>query len=156
MMIVTNAGRATRGAGWRLARAPRKQYHTQRTPQSTPPEITELLSTYNSTSSNPVSLSTLLSSGNPPTPSSVLKSASYVLSELPRRLSRRVAALDSLPFIVGTNPFVSRIHQLDKSSFHALATFPDVQSVEANKEFSQRLEALVEAHRDDIPIMAKG
>lgn len=155
-MIVTSASRATRAGSWKVACGAQKLYHTQRTPRSTPPEIAELLSTYNSSSSNPVSLSSLLSSGNPPTPSSVLKSASYVLSELPRRLSRRVAALDSLPFIVGTNPFVSRIHQLDKSSFHALATFPDVQSVGANKEFSQRLEALVEAHRDDIPIMAKG
>jgi 26S proteasome regulatory subunit T1 len=118
--------------------------------------MSALLSEYERLPSRPVPLKTLRAFANPPTPESVLESASYVLSELPRRLVQRVRALDGLPFIVGMNPFVMRTHKLYHSSFERLATYPEVKTLEDNDAFAQELTDLVEMHANDIPTIAKG
>ncbi|KAG9123293.1 26S proteasome regulatory subunit 7 [Ceratobasidium sp. 392] len=118
--------------------------------------MSALLSEYEQLPPRPVPLKTLRAFANPPTPESVLDSASYVLSELPRRLVQRVRALDGLPFIVGMNPFVMRTHKLYHSSFERLATRPEVKTLEENEAFSRELENLVEMHANDIPTIAKG
>lgn len=101
-------------------------------------------------------LSTLVSFGQPATEQSVLDSVNYVLSEIPRRLATRVRSMENLPFIVGTNPFMSRILDVHASSFHRIATYPKVTTLEQNEEFTTELERLVNSHVDDIPQMAKG
>lgn len=101
-------------------------------------------------------LSTLVSFGQPATEQSVLDSVNYVLSEIPRRLATRVRSMENLPFIVGMNPFMSRILDVHASSFHRIATYPKVTTLEQNEEFTAELERLVNSHVDDIPQMAKG
>ena len=101
-------------------------------------------------------LSTLVSFGQPATERSVLASVNYVLSEIPRRLATRVRSMESLPFIVGMNPFMSRTLDVHASSFHRIATYPKVTTLEQNEEFTAELERLVNSHVDDIPQMAKG
>lgn len=125
-------------------------------PDRTSPEVISLLDTYSRLAPRPVPLSTLLSFGSPLSPESLLDSASYVLHELPRRLVHRVHSFDSLPYIVGTNPFIARTRQQYRSSFIALASQPSVETLEDNWEFSQKLEELVKIHANDIPAMAKG
>lgn len=127
-----------------------------RTPEPNSARMSALLSEYEKFPPRPVPLKTLRAFANPPTPESVLESASYVLSELPRRLVQRVRALDGLPFIVGMNPFVMRTHKLYHSSFEQLATHPEVKTLEENDQFAQELENLVEMHANDIPTIAKG
>ncbi|CAE6434004.1 unnamed protein product [Rhizoctonia solani] len=129
--------------------------HT-RVPGPNSERMAALLSEYEQLPPRPIPLKTLREFANPPTPESVLESASYVLTELPRRLVQRVRALDGLPFIVGMNPFIMRTHKLYHSSFERLATFPEVKSLEDNDEFSRELENLVEMHSNDIPTIAKG
>ena len=64
--------------------------------------------------------------------------------------------MENLPFIVGTNPFMSRILDVHASSFHRIATYPEVTTLEQNEKFTAELERLVNSHVDDIPQMAKG
>ncbi|CAE7117726.1 unnamed protein product [Rhizoctonia solani] len=127
-----------------------------RVPEPNSERMSTLLSEYEKLPPRPVPFKTLRGFANPPTPESVLESASYVLTELPRRLVQRVRALDSLPFIVGMNPFIMRTHKLYHSSFERLATFPEVKTLEDNDEFSRELKDLVEMHSNDIPTIAKG
>ena len=64
--------------------------------------------------------------------------------------------MENLPFIVGMNPFMSRILDVHASSFHRIATYPKVTTLDQNEKFTMELERLVNSHVDDIPQMAKG
>lgn len=136
----------------------RRQMHSRprRTPKPASPEVLALLTNFGQQSPRPLTLSRLLSFGNPLTEDSVLSSASYALSEIPRRLSRRIRSLENLPFIVGTNPYVSRTLEAYRASFEWLATYPEVRSLRENADFATQLELLVHSHANDIPTMAKG
>ena len=147
-----------------LSRAPRRHaphrvpHRTlqRRAPAADSAELTQLLAAYASSPSRTINLSELLSFGRPLRPESVLKSVSYVLAEIPRRLATRVRTIEGLPFIVGTNPYVSGVLAAYKESFLSLATHPPVRTLEENAVFARHLEELVERHANDIPAMAKG
>ncbi|KAJ3216803.1 hypothetical protein HK099_005738, partial [Clydaea vesicula] len=87
---------------------------------------------------------------------SIRESASYLHKELPKRLARRVKALQNLPFIVGENPYIKSIYHLYSASFEKLRTFPPIDSSEMEDLFSDTLLELVETHQDVIPNLAKG
>ena len=125
-------------------------------PRPPPAQLTQLLSKYESTTPRPLNLSQLLSFGRPVSPDSVLASVSYSLYELPRRLATRVRFLESLPYIVGTNPYVSDTTKAFRESFYSLATHPPVRNLEENDAFVQMLSDIVQQHANDIPTMAKG
>lgn len=119
-------------------------------------EVSQLLASYAAHAPQPITLSSLIAFGQPLTPESLLRSVSYVLSEIPARLARRVRALENLPFIVGTNPYVARTLTAYQDSFQFLATYPAVTTLEENAKFTAELNLLVDGHRNDIPTMAKG
>lgn len=131
-------------------------FHRRHAPEPASPEVTHLLAKYQSTPPRPLNLTQLLSFGHPVTPDSVLSSVSYALSELPRRLATRVRSLEALPFIVGTNPYVTKTLEAYRDSFSWLSTHPPVTSLQENDEFVEHLAALVGRHANDIPTMAKG
>ena len=124
--------------------------------QQTRSNIEHLVEDYLTRPSQRLRLSTLVSFGQPVTEQSVLDSVNHVLSEIPRRLATRVRSMENLPFIVGMNPFMSTILDVHVSSFHRIATYPKVTTLEQNEEFTAELERLVNSHVDDIPQMAKG
>ncbi|KAJ6611803.1 atypical/PDHK/BCKDK protein kinase [Mycena sp. CBHHK59/15] len=128
----------------------------RRAPQPTSAELTQCLQRYASSPPRPLDLASLLSFGRPVTPTSVLSSVTYALAEIPRRLAMRVRSLESLPFIVGTNPYVASMLNAYRDSFQLLATYPAVTTLEQNKLFTEQLEDLVQRHANDIPTMAKG
>jgi len=136
----------------------RRHVHISRLRTPTPPSpvVTQLLSNYVQQKARPVTLDTVLSFGRPLSPDSVLDSAGYTLSEIPRRLSSRIRSLEKLPYIVGTNPFISRTLDAHRASFEWLATYPKVKSLKDNSDFAAQLEHLVRSHANDIPTMAKG
>ncbi|KAG9055508.1 hypothetical protein FS842_002040 [Serendipita sp. 407] len=119
-------------------------------------ESAHLYKSYLALPPRPTPLSTLLSFGAPLTPSSIVLSASYVLEELPRRLVQRVRSMESLPFIVGMNPFIAKSLEAYRQSFQELATAPPVVDVDSNTQFTRLLEDLVRIHANDIPILARG
>ncbi|EGN96133.1 hypothetical protein SERLA73DRAFT_76126 [Serpula lacrymans var. lacrymans S7.3] len=133
-----------------------RRFHVRRAPEPPSAEVAQLLASFASHPPLPLTLLTLLSFGRPLTPESVLKSVSYALSEIPRRLATRVRNLEALPFIVGTNPYVANTLTAYRQSFEWLATYPPVKTLEENAEFTAQLEQLVTSHANDIPTMAKG
>ncbi|TFK25015.1 26S proteasome subunit P45 [Coprinopsis marcescibilis] len=134
----------------------RRRLYSHKAPQPSHCEVTDLLSQYALTTPRPLNLSQLLSFGRPVTPDSVLSSVSYVLYELPRRLATRVRYLESLPFIVGTNPYVAKTLKAFRESFWLLASHPPVTNLQENDQFVQMLSDMVQRHANDIPTMAKG
>lgn len=133
----------------------RSCYH-RRAPKPSSSEITDLLARYDSSPPSPLNLAQLLSFGHPVSPDSLLSSVSYALSELPRRLATRVRSLEALPFIVGTNPYVTKTLEAYRESFQWLATHPPVTTLEENEQFVEHLADLVQRHANDVPTMAKG
>ncbi|KAI6019718.1 branched-chain alpha-ketoacid dehydrogenase kinase [Pisolithus orientalis] len=131
-------------------------YHVRYALEPQDVEISRLLTTYAAHPPHPITLSSLVAFGQPLTPKSLLQSVSYVLSEIPRRLARRARALQTLPFIVGTNPYMAKTLKAYQDSFQFLATYPPVTTLEENARFTAELSQLVESHRNDIPTMAKG
>ncbi|KAG9535429.1 hypothetical protein KCU79_g21687, partial [Aureobasidium melanogenum] len=69
---------------------------------------------------HPLTLADLAKSGRPPlTADQLLDSANFTLSILPSRLAHRIQSLRNLPFIVVSNPNVSKIHN---NYVHSLST----------------------------------
>ncbi|KAF5391736.1 hypothetical protein D9757_001648 [Collybiopsis confluens] len=132
------------------------RHYSRRAPPPSPRQATHLLARYASSPHRPLNLSALLSFGQPLTPDSVLASVAYALEEIPRRLATRVQSIESLPFIVGTNPYVASILAAHRDSFEWLATYVTPTSLEENADFAESLEDLVERHANDIPTLAKG
>lgn len=139
-----------------ILRLQRRLLHVRRAPEPPSAQLSQLLASYAAHPPLPLTLSSLVAFGQPLTPRSVLQSVSFVLSELPRRLASRARALETLPFIVGTNPYVSRTLNAYRRSFQFLATHPPVTTLQENASFTAELCHLVESHRNDIPTMAKG
>ncbi|EFI28422.1 atypical/PDHK/BCKDK protein kinase [Coprinopsis cinerea okayama7 len=115
----------------------RRRWYSTKFQQPNSAEVTALLAQYGTAAPRPLNLSQLLSFGRPVTPDSVLSSVSYVLYELPRRLATRVRYLESLPFIVGTNPYVAKTLKAFREGFWVLATHPPVTNLEENEKFQE-------------------
>ncbi|KAJ1556239.1 hypothetical protein HK405_004400 [Cladochytrium tenue] len=84
-----------------------------------------------------------------------LQSAALVHRELPKRLARRVRALQKLPFIVGVNPWIKKVYELYLDSFDTLSAFPAPIDDPSERAFAQTLSDLVASHQDVIPDLAK-
>jgi 26S proteasome regulatory subunit T1 len=136
-----------------LVSAPRRWY---RSPPPVSTEFAKLLAAHAATPARPLNLDTLLSFGRPLTPTSLLESVSYALSEIPRRLATQVRTLEGLPFIVGTNPYIAKTLSAYRNSFELLATYSRPENLDENEVFSSRLEALVRNHANDIEVLARG
>ncbi|KAK8079584.1 hypothetical protein PG997_007402 [Apiospora hydei] len=106
-----------------------------------------------------LSLADLVKHGRPPLSSEALyQSANFTLSLLPIRLARRIQALRNLPFIVVSNPNISKIYN---NYLHSLSTLlpwkhRTIGNLDAEIRFTSVLAELVATHQDTIPILAKG
>lgn len=88
----------------------------------------------------------------------LFSSANFTLSLLPIRLANRIQALRNLPFIVVSNPNISRIYN---NYLHSLSTLlpwqhRTISNLEDEIQFTSVLADLVATHQDTIPILAKG
>lgn len=120
-----------------------------------------LLSSYLSIPQTQLTLSSLVnlgggSPGVPPGDKELLRSARFTAKELPVRLARRVDQFRSLPFIVGSNPYISKIAKLYASSFDNLASFPEIKTLQDNDRFVELLDEMVASHAENIPTLARG
>ncbi|KAK9436802.1 kinase [Metarhizium brunneum] len=111
-----------------------------------------------------LSLADLVKHGRPPlSEKSLLSSANFTLSLLPIRLARRIQALRNLPYIVVSNPNISRIYNNYLHSlsillpyWHAASQGHPITTLQDEIEFTNVLAELVATHTDTIPILAKG
>ncbi|OJJ47234.1 hypothetical protein ASPZODRAFT_64808, partial [Penicilliopsis zonata CBS 506.65] len=107
----------------------------------------------------PLTLADLLKHGRPPlSKEALLASANFTLSLLPARLASRIQALRNLPFIVVSNPHVSKIYN---NYLHSLSTLLPYQkrqitTLEEENQFADVLADLVHTHTNTIPILARG
>ena len=88
----------------------------------------------------------------------LLASANFTLSLLPARLASRIQALRNLPFIVVSNPYVSKIYH---NYLHSLSTLIPYQqrritTLEEENQFGDVLADLVQTHTNTIPVLARG
>ncbi|CDH59781.1 mitochondrial pyruvate dehydrogenase kinase [Lichtheimia corymbifera JMRC:FSU:9682] len=114
--------------------------------------------TYANRPIKPVTLSQLVRFGQPPLNHESLHAcAQYARMELPVRLARRVRAFQTLPFIVGTNPYIKEIYKLYYESFESLEPYSRYRTTgDDDIEYSEKLKDLVDRHADNIPTLARG
>jgi signal transduction histidine kinase len=97
--------------------------------------------------------------GRPPLHAPALfTSANFTLSLLPIRLAHRIQALRNLPFIVVSNPNISKIYN---NYLHSLSTLlpyksKTISTLEDEIKFTEVLADLVETHAHTIPTLARG
>ncbi|CAG7975486.1 unnamed protein product [Penicillium olsonii] len=97
--------------------------------------------------------------GRPPLDKeALLASANFTLSLLPARLASRIQALRNLPYIVVSNPHVSKIYH---NYLHSLSTLLPYQqrritTLEEENQFGDVLADLVQTHTNTIPVLARG
>ncbi|MCJ1249469.1 hypothetical protein MMC30_006693 [Trapelia coarctata] len=106
-----------------------------------------------------LTLSDLVRHGRPPlSQSALLSSASFSLSLIPIRLAHRIQALRNLPFIVVSNPHISRIYS---NYLHSLSTLlpyheQQISTLEEEARFTEVMADLVQTHANTIPVLARG
>ncbi|KAF2101220.1 mitochondrial pyruvate dehydrogenase kinase-like protein [Rhizodiscina lignyota] len=108
---------------------------------------------------HPLTLTDLVKYGRPPLPASALyESANFTLSILPARLAHRIQSLRNLPFIVVSNPHISKIHN---NYLHSLSTLlpwseKQITNLEDEIKFTEVMADLVQTHSNTISILARG
>ncbi|MCJ1478087.1 hypothetical protein MMC13_006762 [Lambiella insularis] len=106
-----------------------------------------------------LTLSDLVRNGRPPLSEAALfSSANFTLSLIPIRLAHRIQALRNLPFIVVSNPHISRIYA---NYIHSLSTLlpyhhRQITTLEEEIRFTEVMADLVQTHSNTIPILARG
>ncbi|XP_039266219.2 branched-chain alpha-ketoacid dehydrogenase kinase-like [Styela clava] len=86
----------------------------------------------------------------------LLKSAQYLHKELPVRVAHRIKSFHGLPFIMGCNPVILRVHDLYIQSFKQLHNFQAIKTAEDVKEYAVLLERLLDDHSTVIKDLATG
>ena len=101
----------------------------------------------------------LLRHGRPPLSTDALfSSANFTLSLLPIRLAHRIQSLRNLPFIVVSNPNISKIYNYYLHSLSTLLPYKSktISNLEDEIRFTAVLTELVETHSQTIPTLARG
>ncbi|XP_048476876.1 3-methyl-2-oxobutanoate dehydrogenase [lipoamide] kinase, mitochondrial-like [Rhincodon typus] len=99
---------------------------------------------------------TMLYAGKSPDGSHVLKSARYLLKELPVRIAHRIKSIRNLPFILGCNPTILQVHELYIRAFQKLSEFPPIENREIEGLYCQLLQQLLDDHKDVVTLLAEG
>ncbi|KAG6041675.1 hypothetical protein E4U41_002949 [Claviceps citrina] len=149
-------------------RFPQRRAHLPRytsSPYSTTPDVSDAeIAALAQQHQHSLSLADLVRHGRPPlSEQSLLSSANFTLGLLPIRLARRIQALRNLPYIVVSNPNISRIYNNYLHSlsillpyWHAASQGQPISTARDEVEFTHVLAELVATHTDTIPILAKG
>ncbi|KAK7518257.1 kinase isozyme 4 mitochondrial precursor [Phyllosticta citriasiana] len=108
---------------------------------------------------HPLTLTDLVRHGRPPLNAEQLyDSANFTLSILPARLAHRIQSMRNLPYIVVSNPHVSKIHG---NYLHSLSTLlpwakRKITTLEEELEFTEVMADLVHTHANTIGTLARG
>ncbi|TNY19081.1 pyruvate dehydrogenase kinase [Rhodotorula diobovata] len=124
-------------------------------PQDVSPQA--LLRYYTQSPTRTLTYQELTMYGPPPLDEpTLLHSAERTRKELLAGLARRVSQHLSLPFLPATNPSLAKVHQLYSSAFFNLSSIPEVKTLADNERLCKVMAQMVEEHRDNIPLLAKG
>ncbi|XP_078391614.1 histone-lysine N-methyltransferase SETD1A-like [Cetorhinus maximus] len=126
---------ASRTARWQSTSASDQQHHHYQHHHEVTKERSKAVSSFYNQSlidsaaekaSVRLTPTTMLYVGKSPDGSHLLKSARYLLKELPVRIAHRIKSIRNLPFILGCNPTILQVHELYIRAFQKLSEFPPV------------------------------
>ncbi|KAK7716553.1 putative protein kinase [Botryosphaeria dothidea] len=104
----------------------------------------------------PISLRQLTFFGARLTESRLLGSANYVRTELPTRIAHRLRDMQTLPYVVVTNPNISYVYELYYRAFERYRRIPEIRSIEDNDELCKVIRETLNDHLTVIPRLAIG
>ncbi|KAF3927257.1 hypothetical protein ABW20_dc0108691 [Dactylellina cionopaga] len=104
----------------------------------------------------PISLRQLTFFGRNLTLERLLDSANYVRTELPTRLAHRIRDMQRLPYVVVTNPNISKVYEKYYNSFEELRKTAEVKTSEENDRFCHLIKRMLTENLSVIPDLAVG
>ncbi|KAI9744188.1 MAG: hypothetical protein M1818_002340 [Claussenomyces sp. TS43310] len=104
----------------------------------------------------PISLRQLMVFGRSLTEARLISSANYVRTELPTRLAHRIRDMQTLPYVVLTNPHMSRVYELYYQAFENFRRIKAIGSLEDNEQFCNAVSRTLREHLTVIPKLAMG
>ena len=104
----------------------------------------------------PISLRQLTFFGRTLTENRLLSSANYVRKELPTRLAHRLRDMQTLPFVVVTNPHMSHVYDLYYKAFERLRRVGEIKTAEDNEKYCKVISETLQEHLTVIPRLAMG
>ncbi|KAF2754028.1 kinase [Pseudovirgaria hyperparasitica] len=104
----------------------------------------------------PISLRQLTFFGRTLTQSRLLESANYVRTELPTRIAHRLRDMQTLPYVVVTNPHISHVYDLYFKAFERFRRIPEIKSLEENDNYVKIVNETLREHATIIPRLATG
>ncbi|TEY49543.1 hypothetical protein BOTCAL_0284g00080 [Botryotinia calthae] len=104
----------------------------------------------------PISLRQLMVFGRSLTEARLISSANYVRTELPTRLAHRIRDMQTLPYVVVTNPHMSQVYELYYKAFESLRRVCDIKTLEDNDKLCKVIGSTLQEHLTVIPKLAMG
>lgn len=104
----------------------------------------------------PISIRQLMVFGRFLSEPRLIRSANYVRTELPRRLAHRIRDIQTLPYVVVTNPYMSQVFELYYKAFETLRRVQEIKNLEGNKFFCETIRETLDEHLEVIPKLAMG
>mmetsp|Transcript_34873 Transcript_34873/g.79531 ORF Transcript_34873/g.79531 Transcript_34873/m.79531 type:complete len:394 (-) Transcript_34873:217-1398(-) len=86
----------------------------------------------------------------------MLKAARYVHKELTIRIAKQLRYLQTLPYILMTNPHITEVHKLYHETLQTLQSFPYIDTVERDIEFTKMLSVLFQDTKGVVDLMGRG
>jgi pyruvate dehydrogenase kinase 2/3/4 len=104
----------------------------------------------------PISLRQLMVFGRTLTEARLISSANYVRTELPTRLAHRIRDMQTLPYVVVTNPHISQVYELYYKAFETLRKVREIKTLEDNEKLCKKISQTLREHLTVIPQLAMG
>ncbi len=72
------------------------------------------------------------------------------------RLAHRIRDMQTLPYVVVTNPHISQVYELYYKAFESLRRVRDIKTLEDNERFCKKISQTLQEHLTVIPKLAMG
>lgn len=72
------------------------------------------------------------------------------------RIAHRLRDMQTLPYVVVTNPHISHVYELYYKAFETLRRFPEIRTVEDNNRYCSLISQTLQEHLTVIPRLAMG
>jgi len=86
----------------------------------------------------------------------LLKSANWIVKELPVRLAHRVFDFQRLPYAAVSNPHIYQVYQLYANAFKAIHDFGTLTTMNEEESFSEYLKTVIGENSEVVSLMQKG
>ncbi|KZF20343.1 pyruvate dehydrogenase kinase [Xylona heveae TC161] len=104
----------------------------------------------------PISLRQLTFFGRTLTENRLLSVANYVRTELPTRIAHRLRDMQTLPYVVVTNPNMLHVYEQYNKAFEKLRRVPEIRTIADNDRYCDVIHQTLEEHLTVIPRLAMG